>query len=111
MNKILVLALGAMLLSIGSTVTVAETTPVEAHTNQLVQPTYPALARNKQITGHVVVEYTVNDQGKAENIRVVEAKPRRVFEEAAIEAIEQSNFNSNSAESRQQRFVFDIAGL
>ena len=117
-KTIVTLAVGAAFLAFGSSPILADSSRIEAAPHQLVQPAYPRLAQHKQITGYVVLEYTINTQGRAEDVRVIEAKPRRVFEDVAIEAIERSTFSAATidgkpvvTERKQQRYVFDIAGL
>lgn len=51
-----------------------------------VQPNYPQRALRRGIEGYVVVEFTVNKQGRVENPRVVEADPDGVFNRAAMDA-------------------------
>lgn len=79
-------------------------------------PEYPVLAQRKGVTGHVVLEYTVNKQGRAENIQVVDARPKRVFDEAAIEALQKSQFvcpevdgEKIAVDGVRKRYVFDLA--
>jgi len=52
------------------------------------RPLYPRMAVEQNKEGNVVVEFTVNDRGKTENLRVVESSDP-VFEKAAMEAAAQ----------------------
>lgn len=53
---------------------------------------YPITAAREQISGYAVVEFTVATDGSVENPHVVDSKPRRVFDRAAIQAIERYKF-------------------
>ena len=49
-------------------------------------PQYPRKAYSDGIEGWVDLELTVNPQGKVEDVTVLNAQPKRVFERAAIRA-------------------------
>ena len=49
-------------------------------------PKYPRRAQLRGIEGYVILEYAVDETGRVVNPRVLEAKPRRTFDKAAIEA-------------------------
>ena len=53
---------------------------------------YPASALRRELTGWVDVEVRVNSNGGVEGVRVVNAVPGRVFDEAALEAIRHARF-------------------
>ncbi|HEX5353189.1 MAG TPA: energy transducer TonB [Rhodanobacteraceae bacterium] len=53
---------------------------------------YPITAAREQISGYAVVEFTVATDGSVENPHVVDSKPRRVFDRAAVQAIERYKF-------------------
>jgi protein TonB len=53
---------------------------------------YPYQARRRNISGRVVVKFLVDSQGNVGNISVLEAKPKGIFEENAIAAIERWQF-------------------
>lgn len=52
-----------------------------------VPPQYPRRALRNGIEGYVVVSFTVTTDGSVRNPRVVEAKPKGVFDQAAINAV------------------------
>lgn len=52
-----------------------------------LSPSYPRRARRSGLEGYVVVEFSVNAEGVVEAPRVVAAQPRRVFEQAALDAV------------------------
>lgn len=54
---------------------------------QRVEPVYPYRAQQAGIEGFVTLRFSVNAQGRVQDVEVVEAKPKRQFERAAIQAI------------------------
>ncbi|MDE1311024.1 energy transducer TonB [Vibrio aestuarianus subsp. cardii] len=52
-----------------------------------VEPVYPAKALKRSVEGFVTLSFTIDEMGKATNIKVVEAKPVRMFEQEAIQAV------------------------
>ncbi len=52
-----------------------------------IQPQYPREAAMNQIEGFVTVEFTITETGGVTNPRVIDAKPPRVFDRAAMRAI------------------------
>ncbi|MBO0643374.1 MAG: energy transducer TonB [Pseudomonas stutzeri] len=51
-----------------------------------VRPEYPYRARQQGLEGHIKLAFTINPQGRVENIRVLEASPRNVFDREARRA-------------------------
>ena len=51
-----------------------------------VAPVYPETALADGLEGHVVVEYTITEEGNVENARVAES-PNAVFDEAAVDSV------------------------
>ena len=49
-------------------------------------PEYPRRARSRGIEGFVILEFTVTRSGAVEDITVVDAAPKRIFDRAAIRA-------------------------
>jgi protein TonB len=60
----------------------------------LVEPVYPARARRRRIEGRVEVEITVDGAGAVREVRILEAKPRGVFEPAVRKAVRQWRFQA-----------------
>jgi len=54
-----------------------------------IPPKYPMRAANRHIEGWVKIEFTITTSGKVENATVVEAEPAEIFDEAALNAINQ----------------------
>lgn len=57
-----------------------------------VLPQYPPSARNRRIEGWVLVEITVSRAGSVSTAHVVDANPKRLFDQAALNAIRQWKF-------------------
>jgi protein TonB len=53
---------------------------------------YPARARSKGITGFVTLSLLITDKGDVERVKILEAQPDGVFEEAALEAVRDWKF-------------------
>lgn len=51
------------------------------------QPTYPARMLKRRVEGFVVMSFTINEQGRPEDIAVVEAEPSKAFVRPAIQAL------------------------
>ena len=52
-----------------------------------VEPRYPARAMTQGAEGYVVIAFTIDPQGRPTEIKVTDAKPRRLFEREAIRAL------------------------
>jgi len=57
-----------------------------------VKPDYPRRALSSGIEGKVVLAFTVNTDGRAENVRVIEADPPGLFEREARRAAVRSRY-------------------
>ena len=78
-----------------------------------VAPKYPEMAHRKGVSGYVLVEYKLDEKGRAQDIEVVEAQPKRVFSKAAIRALKRSRFDvvdvdTNELPMQTKLYVFDI---
>lgn len=75
---------------------------------------YPTAAMRARQEGWVLVSFTVDPDGKTSNVKVIESQPRRVFDRAAIDAVERYLFtpamNGGTAVSstKQQRIEFKL---
>ncbi len=56
---------------------------------QQVQPDYPPAARAEAVTGHVKLRFLVGSDGGVLDVKVLEAQPLGVFEQAATSALRQ----------------------
>lgn len=67
----------------------------ESHAAKVVSaanPDYPVEAARNQTSGYAVVEFTVAADGSIENAHIVESSPRRLFDNAAVQAVRRSRF-------------------
>jgi len=77
-------------------------------------PNYPRPALQAQQTGWVVVAFTINTEGRPENVRVVDSQPRIVFGHAAVDAVNRYRFTPATkdgaavASTRQQKIEFNL---
>ena len=52
-----------------------------------IQPQYPQKAARSGIEGFVLVEFTVTPLGTVENVKILDSKPPRIFDQAALKAV------------------------
>ncbi len=57
-----------------------------------VQPQYPKRARERGETGYVRMSIFVDEEGRVSTVKVLDAKPRGVFEDAATAAVKNWEF-------------------
>ncbi|MBE0401887.1 TonB family protein [Halomonas sp. FME1] len=87
-------------------VSVGQATPTSR-----VNPSYPSRAQRRGMEGFVEVAFMIRRDGSvdASSIRVTNAQPRRVFEEAAQQAIAQWQFEpSDQLRNATQRIEFEL---
>lgn len=81
---------------------------------QRIPPQYPRDAARSGITGWVQLEVLVNADGSVRNAKVVDAKPRGIFEAAAVQAVMRWKFkpkieNGKPVEQRgSQKIEFNL---
>lgn len=51
------------------------------------EPTYPSRLLKRRVEGFVVMSFTINEEGRPEDIEVVEAEPTKAFARPAIQAL------------------------
>ncbi|MFB9146281.1 TonB family protein [Halomonas alkalicola] len=90
----------------GGPVEVGEAVPLSR-----VPPGYPRRAQRRGLEGHVELEFLIRPDGSVDraSIRVLDARPRQVFEEAAEEAVGQWRFEADGRLRRaRQRLEFQL---
>ncbi len=98
----------------GATASAATGPNTDAVLTKAAAPHYPPAAVRSRQEGWVVVSFTVDKDGKTSDIKVVDAQPRRIFDRAAIEAVERYVFTPASrngvpvTSTRQQRIEFRL---
>lgn len=105
------------ILSIGENNAVAKTTrqqTVQSHGNPKAlsrkQPQYPRRALMMNIEGRVKARYDVNSNGKVENVRIIEAKPKNTFDREIRIVMTQWYYEPKAAKDLEVTFVFSING-
>ena len=58
----------------------------------MTSPVYPERALRLGMDGYVVIQFDINTRGLVENPRVIEAKPKRIFNKAALHAIKRFRY-------------------
>ncbi len=77
-------------------------------------PIYPRRAKERNITGHVKVEFFVNADGKVSNFRILESVPKGVFDQAVRKAAGKWRFHpgelmGNKVRTRMvKKIVFNL---
>jgi protein TonB len=84
----LIAATGLLLLAVSfATPASADLKPIKR-----VEPEYPIDAVRSGTQGFVELEFTVDANGKVTSVSVVNARPSRTFEKAAVSAVKQWQF-------------------
>lgn len=52
-----------------------------------IPPRYPMAAKRRKLSGKVIVEFTINEQGLVEEPVIVSANPPRIFDNVVLQAI------------------------
>jgi protein TonB len=63
-----------------------------------VPPMYPMQARRRGIEGWVKVRFIVNEEGKVEDIRILESRPEKIFDEAVIRCVSDWRFTPGTVD-------------
>jgi len=77
-----------------------------------IQPRYPSQAARRNLSGYVIVEFTIRPDGTVTNPKVVDAEPKRVFDTAALQAIKRWKFKPKLVDGKavvqyaSQKFSF-----
>lgn len=83
---------------------------------QAAAASYPIEAARNQTSGFAVVQFTVTASGTVTGAHVINSSPRRVFDQAAIRAVEQSKYKSAMKNGQpvsavlQRRVAFKFGG-
>lgn len=86
----------------------------DAVLTRAVTPNYPPVALRSRQSGWVVVSFTVGVDGSTTDIAVVDSQPRRVFDNAATDAVRRYQFTPAMrngvavASRREQRIEFNL---
>ena len=80
----------------------------ELKPTQRVEPVYPPEAARAGTTGFVEVEFTVDAAGKVASVSMLNAKPSRTFETAAVKAVKQWQFPTGADGRGKVRLDFAL---
>ena len=58
-----------------------------------INPEYPARALSRGVEGYVIVQFTITATGMVRDVIVVDAKPKGMFDTAAVRAVERWRYN------------------
>ncbi|MDX1550537.1 energy transducer TonB [Novilysobacter spongiicola] len=73
-----------------------------------VDPVYPAEAARAGTKGFVEVEFTVDATGKVASVSVINARPARTFESAAVSAVKKWQFAAGNDGRGKVRLDFAL---
>lgn len=71
-----------------------------ARVTNVVNPTFPPSAQSRGISGYVILEISISDRGKIDDVVVIDSKPKGIFENAAIEAVRRWSFEPAISEGK-----------
>lgn len=71
------------------------------------EPGYPASARRRNIEGWVQVQFVVNEHGRPEQIRVLAAKPKDIFDRSVVESISHWRFRPGTVNGAAVRVLVE----
>jgi protein TonB len=69
---------------------------INAHATRPLSVAFPAQALAQNITGFVVVEFTLKPDGRATDLRVVESQPAGVFDKSALSGVASGRFDTSA---------------
>jgi protein TonB len=83
---------------------------VDVHPRALatIQPVYPMAAAANNQQGWVVLHIKLDETGKVEEVKVADATPAGVFDEAALEAFRQGKFSPAQKSGRTVKSLMEI---
>lgn len=67
---------------------------LDSKPNSLVIPEYPDVAKEQGLQGHVVVEFSINSEGRVDGAYALYSSDR-MFEQSAIDAVREFTFDQN----------------
>lgn len=64
-----------------------------------VEPVYPQRALERKLSGFTLVEYNIGENGRTENVKIVDSEPAAVFDIASKRAILRTIYDEEDAAS------------
>jgi protein TonB len=68
-----------------------------------IEPKYPIQAARDGKEGYVILSFTINEAGGVEDVKVVEAQPKRVFDKEAKRALRKWKYKPKVVDGKAQR--------
>jgi len=65
-----------------------------------MEPKYPVQAARDGINGYVVMRFTIMEDGSVDNVEVIEAEPKRVFDKEAVRALKKWKYKPRIEEGK-----------
>lgn len=82
---------------------------------KVVAPEYPRRAMSRGVVGYVMLEYSIDERGRATDVTVVESMPEKTFDRSSIRALKASRFakpeidgKAHVVEGQRKLYVFDL---
>jgi protein TonB len=68
-----------------------------------IEPKYPIQAARDGKEGYVILSFTINEVGGVEDVKVIEAQPKRVFDKEARRALRKWKYKPKVVDGKAQR--------
>ncbi len=68
-----------------------------------IEPKYPIQAARDGKEGYVILSFTINEVGGVEEVKVLEAKPKRIFDKEAKRALRKWKYKPKVVDGKAQR--------
>lgn len=104
----------ALIVSLLSGMAIAESTQKVKGADEVispvmrVEPIYPEQAVTENLNGSVILQFDVSSAGKVENVIVINAEPKKIFDKSAKIALRQWQYQSSSHGLKNQLVQLDF---
>jgi protein TonB len=68
-----------------------------------IEPRYPIKAARDGKEGYVVLSFTINEIGGVDDVKVIEAKPKRLFDKEARRALKRWKYKPRVVDGKPQK--------